>query len=94
VFPQNGPQADSGALFLAVSQEEPATENHDIVPDGYDVGRDSLVAAAAGETSFNGVTYMTTAVNVTGLLTPGSQGVNHGISQDGTVALLTVTIVN
>ncbi|KAG6335523.1 hypothetical protein ID866_3553 [Astraeus odoratus] len=54
----------------------------------------NLVAAALGETSFNGIIYMTTAVNVTGLLPPGSQGVNHGIAQDGIVTLLTVTILN
>ncbi|KAI0958720.1 hypothetical protein AcV7_004453 [Taiwanofungus camphoratus] len=39
VFIQNGSDADSGALFLAVSKEEPLTEEHDIVPDGYNIGR-------------------------------------------------------
>ncbi|KAI6033054.1 hypothetical protein F5J12DRAFT_798461 [Pisolithus orientalis] len=97
VFRQNGRLANSGALFLAVSQEEPATEHHDPVPDGYDVGRwvlpvyhllvtaiqkvdssNNLVAAAVGITSFNGVTYITTAKNITGLLPPGSEGINHG----------------
>ncbi|KAG5342667.1 hypothetical protein C0989_010635 [Termitomyces sp. Mn162] len=39
VYPQDGPDANSGALFLAVSQEEDATQNHNIVPDGYNVGR-------------------------------------------------------
>lgn len=94
VFRQNGRLANSGALFLAVSQEEPATENHDPVPDGYDVGRDNLVAAAVGITSFNGITYITTAKNITGLLPPGSEGINHGIAQDGITTLLTVTIVS
>ncbi|TFY82185.1 hypothetical protein EWM64_g1836 [Hericium alpestre] len=93
VFRQNGPSADSGALFLAVSKEEDVSEGHTIVPDGYDIGRDALVAAAVGSTSFDGVTYSTTARNVTGLIAAGSQGVNHGIAQDGIVTLLTVTIV-
>ncbi|KZV71215.1 hypothetical protein PENSPDRAFT_578227 [Peniophora sp. CONT] len=92
VYQQNGPSADSGALFLAVSQEEDVTQSHTIVPDGYDIGRDALVAAAVGTTSFGGVTYSTTAQNITGLLAPGSAGVNHGIAQDGIVTLLTVTI--
>ncbi|KAI8993798.1 hypothetical protein BD414DRAFT_411631 [Trametes punicea] len=92
VYFQNGPTADSGAAFLAVSKEEPATDNHDIVPDGYDIGRDELVAGAIGTTSYNGVTYRTTAQNVTGLLPVGSAGVNHGIAIDGIVTVLTVTI--
>lgn len=94
VFRQNGSLADSGALFLAVSQEENVFEHHTIAPDGYDVGRDKLVAAAtAGQTSFGGVTYSTTAESITGLMDAGSTGVNHGIAVDGIVKLLTVTIV-
>ncbi|KAF8724715.1 hypothetical protein AX14_008651 [Amanita brunnescens Koide BX004] len=93
VWHQNGPDADTGALFLAVSKEKPATDKHDIVPDGYNIGRDSLAANAVGTTSYGGVTYQTTAQNVTGLLAPGSQGINHGIAQDGITTLLTVTIV-
>ncbi|OSD04034.1 hypothetical protein PYCCODRAFT_1364698 [Trametes coccinea BRFM310] len=92
VYFQNGPTADSGAAFLAVSKEEPATDNHDIVPDGYDVGRNELVAGAIGVTSYGGVTYSTTAKNVTGLLPVGSTGVNHDIAIDGIVTVLTVTI--
>ncbi|KAG1742906.1 hypothetical protein EDB19DRAFT_1633779 [Suillus lakei] len=92
IFVQNGTAADSGALFLAVSREEPLSENHDIVPDGYDIGRDQLVSAAVGKTSFAGVRYNTTASNITGLLAPGADGVNHDIAQDGIVTLLTVTI--
>ena len=40
--------------------------------------RDHLVAWALGETSYDGVTYHTTAENVTGLLQPGTKGINHG----------------
>ncbi|KAH7871492.1 uncharacterized protein C8R40DRAFT_558070 [Lentinula edodes] len=93
LYIQNGPEADSGALFLAVSKEEDASDNHDIVPDGYDIGRDELSAAAIGTTSFDGVTYSTTGTNLTGLLAPGSAGVNHDIATDGITTLLTVIIV-
>jgi len=92
VFRQNGSLADTSALFLAVSQEEDLEENHTIVPNGYDIGRDSLVSNAIGITSFGGVTYSTTAENITGLLAPGSTGVNHGIATDGITTLLHVTI--
>ena len=42
--------------------------------------RNSLVNAAivSSGTSFNGVNYKTTAQNITGLIAPGSDGVNHG----------------
>ncbi|KAE9396584.1 hypothetical protein BT96DRAFT_941572 [Gymnopus androsaceus JB14] len=93
VFEQNGPNANSGALFLAVSEEEDLEESHDIIPDGYNIGRDKLAALAIGTTHFDGVTYVTTARNLTGLLAAGSVGVNHGISTDGITTLLTVTIV-
>ncbi|KAH9857222.1 hypothetical protein C2E23DRAFT_379758 [Lenzites betulinus] len=92
VFRQNGTQANSGALFLAASKEEPATKNHDIVADGYNIGRDELVAGAVGTKSHGGVTYNTEAKNITGIMPAGSDGVNHGIAVDGIVTLLTVTI--
>jgi len=92
VYRQNGTAANTGALFLAVSQEENAEQNHNIVPDGYDIGRDSLVGNATGTTSFGGVRYSTTAENIIGLLAPGSEGVNHGIATDGMTTLLRVTI--
>jgi len=92
VFIQNGPQANSGALFLAVSTEEDLSESHTIAPNGYNLGRNALVAAATGTTFFGGVTYSTTAQSLTGLLPVGSAGVNHGIALDGIVTLLTVTI--
>ncbi|EIW82997.1 hypothetical protein CONPUDRAFT_88997 [Coniophora puteana RWD-64-598 SS2] len=92
VYRQNGTQADSGALFLAVSKEEDVSDGHDIVPDGYNIGRNDLVSNAVGQTSFGGVSYTTTAQNVTGLLAPGAVGVNHNISVDGIVTVLTVTI--
>ncbi|KAJ7607348.1 hypothetical protein FB45DRAFT_948126 [Roridomyces roridus] len=94
VFRQNGTEANSGALFLAVSQEEDVWDGHTIIPDGYNVGRDLLVAAAVGHTSHDGVKYSTVAQNMTGLLAPGSTGlVNQGIATDGVTVLLTVTIL-
>ncbi|KAF8891666.1 hypothetical protein BD779DRAFT_1437514 [Infundibulicybe gibba] len=92
IYRQNGPSANSGALFLAVSQEEDLEESHTIVPDGYDIGRNRLVANALGSTSFGGVSYTTVGRNVTGLLPVGTAGINHDIAIDGIVTVLTVTI--
>ncbi|KAF8626914.1 hypothetical protein AX15_004629 [Amanita polypyramis BW_CC] len=75
---QNGPSANSGALFLAASKEQSAAQGHNIVQNGYNKGRDLLAANARGTIKYNGVTYTTTIDRLTGLLTPGSQGVNHG----------------
>ncbi|KAI0031772.1 hypothetical protein K488DRAFT_71163 [Vararia minispora EC-137] len=92
VYRQDGPRAQSNALFLAVSQEESILRAHTISPDGYNWGRDRLVSAAIGSTSFDGVTYFTTAENISGLLPTGWENVNHNISQDGVVKLLTVHV--
>ncbi|KAH9831228.1 uncharacterized protein C8Q71DRAFT_310451 [Rhodofomes roseus] len=92
VYIQNGPLANSGALFLAVSKEEDVETGHDITPDGYNVGRDQLVAHAIGAKSFDDITYYTVAQNITGLMPAGSAGVNHGIAVDGIVTLLTVSV--
>ncbi|KAJ6498849.1 hypothetical protein C8R45DRAFT_820956 [Mycena sanguinolenta] len=92
------PQAGTGALFLAVSKEQDAEDSHNIVADGYDIGRDLLVASAAGKKTYFDIetfkltTYNTVLTNLTGLIAPGSDGVNHGIAQDGVIKLLTVTI--
>ncbi|KAJ7121277.1 hypothetical protein C8R43DRAFT_1090845 [Mycena crocata] len=94
VFPQSG----SGALFLAVSKEEDVSESHTIIPDGYNIGRDLLVGKAVGEhTGFEGKKfkfnkYDTTLTELTGLLPPGADGINHGIAQDGVIKMLTVTL--
>ncbi|KAJ3881112.1 hypothetical protein F5051DRAFT_477691 [Lentinula edodes] len=88
------PQLGTCALFLAVSIEEKASTNHNIEPNGYDAGRDALVAGAIGERQFDGVKYTTTAQTIEGLLPVGTQGINHNIAIDGKVILLTVTIHN
>ncbi|KAJ6500397.1 hypothetical protein C8R45DRAFT_977494 [Mycena sanguinolenta] len=92
VFRQNGSLADSSALFLAASREDPITEEHNIVPNGYNIGRDQVVeAATAGVVSFSGVDYTTTVEYVPDLLPAGSAGINHNISIDGMTAILTIT---
>jgi hypothetical protein len=92
LYRQNGPTANSSALFLAVSQEEDVEEHHNIVRNGYDFGRDALVERAIGTKSFGGTTYWTTAKYMAGLLAPGSVGVNHGFATDGITTLLHITI--
>ena len=39
VYRQNGPSANSGALFLASSKEMNLLKHHTIVPDGYNINR-------------------------------------------------------
>ncbi|KAH9945680.1 hypothetical protein B0H21DRAFT_860757 [Amylocystis lapponica] len=90
---QNGTQADSHAIFLATSLELNGLTNHNIAPNGYNVGRDALVARALGKNSFGGVTYLTQAQSIVGLLPPGTADVNHNISTDGVTSVLTVYIV-
>ncbi|KAF7789273.1 hypothetical protein EIP86_000214 [Pleurotus ostreatoroseus] len=76
-----GPQANSGAFFLAVSMEEDLAEQHTIATDGYNTGRDALVAlATTGTPSFGDVTYSVTSQLLPGVMVDGSTGVNHGAS--------------
>ncbi|GJE88762.1 hypothetical protein PsYK624_048470 [Phanerochaete sordida] len=93
VFRQDGPQANTSALFLATSAEEGLFQNHTITTNGYDVGRDDFVQMATGLIQFNGTSYNTTVQQLTGVLPVGSQGVNHGIALDGNAFLLTVAVV-
>ncbi|KAG6902624.1 hypothetical protein C0995_014230 [Termitomyces sp. Mi166 len=89
---QNGPAANSGAIFMAVSYELPLAKQHDIIPNGYDLGR--------GSTSANGFTYHSDILYVSGLLSNTSDGINHNVTVavngsnavDGLVAILTVKI--
>jgi hypothetical protein len=89
---QTGSKAHTNALFLAVSQEENVSHGHTIAKNGYNVGRDSLVKSALKLKKYRGVKYHTVAENISGLIPPGSTGINHGIPTDGIVVLLTVTI--
>jgi hypothetical protein len=94
VFQQSGPKAKSQAMFLAASEEmDSPIHHHMIKANGYNLGRDNLVNAAVGIHKYGKYTYNTTVTNITTLLSPGIQGINHNISQDGIVALLTVKII-
>ncbi|CAO1639023.1 unnamed protein product [Sympodiomycopsis kandeliae] len=91
-------QQGTGAWFLALSHEQNVTQHHDIVPNGYDRGRDEMVAQFQKEknnqTSFFGKKYTSRVEYISGLTVTGSQGVNHGIAIDGRTALITVTLLN
>ncbi|KAF8160726.1 hypothetical protein B0H34DRAFT_653704 [Crassisporium funariophilum] len=91
-FRQDGPNANSGALFLAVSQELDLSDKHQISPNGYNIGRDKFVSKALGKKRWLLKTYTTTVTEVKGLLAAGAEGVNHGIAQDGIVKVLTVKV--
>lgn len=87
---QNGTEANSGAWFLGVSLEEDSRVHHRIAPDGYNRGRDWLVERATAGTRWKGKWWKADVEWTRGLLEPGKEGVNHGIAQDGLVAVLTV----
>ncbi|KZV73206.1 hypothetical protein PENSPDRAFT_551212, partial [Peniophora sp. CONT] len=67
---QNGDKANTGAVFMATSYENPATDNHSVIKNGYNLGRDWLVGNATkqssviptlnvtNQTSFSGQTTM------------------------------------
>ncbi|KAH8113518.1 hypothetical protein DFH11DRAFT_1599133 [Phellopilus nigrolimitatus] len=48
---QDGSSADSGAIFMALSYEEPLEEEHDIIDNGYNLARDWLVGNATSNTT-------------------------------------------
>ncbi|TDL23167.1 hypothetical protein BD410DRAFT_787473 [Rickenella mellea] len=88
---QNGTLANTGAWFLAVSKEENSGKNHKVVDDGYNLGRDWLVERAAAGTYWKSMWWQAEVEwNEQDLLKRGKKGVNHGIEQDGRVAILTV----
>jgi len=87
---QNGTQANSGAWFLGVSKELDSRKHHTIVPNGYNIGRDWLVDRATSGSRWKGMWWKAEVEWKQGLLKPGKEGVNHGIEQDGRVAILTV----
>lgn len=90
---QNGKSANSGAVFMAVSYEKPVKFNHDIVVNGYNLGRDEFVGNATGQwingstltdsstfsgsISTGGYTYETNVRYISGLLQNSSEGINH-----------------
>ncbi|KAI0312868.1 hypothetical protein OF83DRAFT_1144019 [Amylostereum chailletii] len=90
---QNGTAAGSGAWFIGASKEEHSRKNHKISKDGYNQGRDWFVERAVAGTQWKGIWWKAEVEWKKGLLVPGSKGVNHGIAQDGLVAILTVNRV-
>lgn len=87
---QNGTLADSGAWFLGASKEKDSSKNHKIDEDGYNVGRDFVVERAIAGSHWRGMWWKAEVEWQEGLLQKGRRGVNHGIDQDGLVAILTV----
>ncbi|OZJ05767.1 hypothetical protein BZG36_01326 [Bifiguratus adelaidae] len=86
-------QSTSGAWFIAASQEESASQNHNIVPNGYDLGRNYVANnAVKGGTGFDGCVFgPATVEDITNLVAPNDgSGYNHGIGTDGVVKLITV----
>ncbi|WOO82437.1 uncharacterized protein LOC62_04G005926 [Vanrija pseudolonga] len=89
-------QNSTNALFLAVSIEMSLAKQHDIVPNGYNLGRDYLVGnltghqidsrnvtnatVFTGNVTYGNYSYSTEARYVSGLLNASSDGVNHYIT--------------
>ncbi|KAF7364766.1 hypothetical protein MVEN_00346500 [Mycena venus] len=90
---RNGKSASSGAYFLATLYEMPIAQGHNIVVNGYNLGRDWLIgnitkspidtaslmntSMFTGTTSYGGYTYSSAISYVSGLLANSSDGVNH-----------------
>lgn len=77
------------------------SKGHTIIPNGYDLGRDLLVKAATTGGSFADRTWKASVEYADSLLRAGAwgmsalrpfshAGINHNISIDGRVAVLTV----
>ncbi|KAG6846818.1 hypothetical protein H0H93_011614, partial [Arthromyces matolae] len=93
---QDGSEGNSGAIFMATSYEKPLSGGHDIIPNGYNFGRDYLIGnitgtaiptfnltnatTYSGSTSANGYTYQSDVLYVTGLLPNTSVGINHNLT--------------
>ncbi|EJD44692.1 hypothetical protein AURDEDRAFT_65052 [Auricularia subglabra TFB-10046 SS5] len=86
-YKQNGTLANTSAWFLTVSKEHSGKDHHAIVQDGYNIGRDLLVARAISPD----VQWKAEVQWVQGLMDPGLNGLNHRIPVDGLVAVLTVS---
>ncbi|KAF8158016.1 hypothetical protein B0H34DRAFT_789082 [Crassisporium funariophilum] len=87
---QNGTQANSGAWFIGASKELDSSKRHTIVPDGYNLGRDWFVERAVKGGRWKGIWWKADVEWRTDLIKEGKKGVNHGIPQDGKIAILTV----
>ncbi|OJA07875.1 hypothetical protein AZE42_07666 [Rhizopogon vesiculosus] len=63
---QNGPTADSGAIFMATSYEMPIAEDHNIIVNGYNLGRDWLVGNATAQSTILPTPNMTNTSTYSG----------------------------
>ncbi|KAF8157955.1 hypothetical protein B0H34DRAFT_706920 [Crassisporium funariophilum] len=93
---QNGPEGNTGSIFMAVSYELPLNLGHDIIVDGYNLGRDWLIGnitrstvptrnltnttTYSGTTTFANYTYQSDIKYVSGLLEDTNDGINHNLS--------------
>jgi len=93
---QSGPSGNSGAIFMATSYELPLSLGHDIIQNGYNLGRDWLIgnitqspiptlnltdsSTFSGTTSANNYTYQSTIQYVSGILPNTSYSINHNWS--------------
>ncbi|WWC89484.1 uncharacterized protein L201_004408 [Kwoniella dendrophila CBS 6074] len=89
-------QNTTNAYFLAVSVEMDLNSGHDIVPNGYNIGRDQLIGNLTGQSidtskltntstfsgsgSYMNYTYQTDVKYVPGLLKNSSDDINHYIT--------------
>ncbi|KAF8628626.1 hypothetical protein AX15_003761 [Amanita polypyramis BW_CC] len=87
---QNGTLANSGAWFIGASKEANSRQHHKIVPNGYNLGRDYLVESAVAGGYWKSMWWKADVEWRTDLIPEGKDGVNHGIPQDGRIAILTV----
>jgi len=90
---QSGPNGNSGAIFMASSYELPLANQHDIIVNGYNLGRDWIIgnitkttiptsnltngSTFSGTTSWANYTYTSQVTYVSGLLQNTSVGINH-----------------
>ncbi|KAL4249062.1 hypothetical protein ABKN59_007535 [Abortiporus biennis] len=66
---QDGPSANSSAIFMATSYEKPIKQFHDIVVNGYNLGRDWLVGNATNMSSIIDTSSLTNTTTFTGQTT-------------------------
>lgn len=91
---QNGKKANTGAIFIVASIEMGLKQHHNIVPNGYDLGRDQLVGnATQAPTHSNTTEYTTKLLSMDTSLMQGvsKNDLNHKIATDGKVAVLEIT---
>ncbi|CAD6888294.1 unnamed protein product [Tilletia laevis] len=94
---QNGTSADSSAWFLAASVEMALAQGHDIVDNGFDLGRNWIAGNATmsnGTLSTGGYVFQATSTNAPLLHGFSTSDINHNIAIDGNVAVITVRVIS